>query len=58
MTIEIKKFLERKMVESKGVTFGKFNHDGVKSAKGNKLQSFGFQFLKRNFDENLVLCLA
>ena len=58
MTTEIKKVLERKLVESKGFLFGKFNHNGVKSAKGNKLHSFGLQFVKGNFDENMVLSLG
>ena len=30
----------------------------MKSAKGTKLQSFGFQFVKVNSDENLMLCLG
>ena len=38
MTTEIKKVLERKLVERKGVPFRKFNHDGVKSTKGTKCQ--------------------
>ena len=46
ITTESKKFIERKLVESKGIPFGQFKHDGVKSLKGNKLQSFGFQFMK------------
>ena len=45
-------------MDSKGIPFGKFNHNGVNSAKGTKFQSFGFQFVKGNFDENLVLCLG
>ena len=58
MTTEIKKVIEIKLVESKGVQFGKFNHDGVNSTMGTKWQSFGFQFVKINFEKNLVLCLG
>ena len=58
MKTEIKKVIERKLLESKGIPFGQLNHDRVKSAKGTKLKSFGFQFVKGNFDENLVLCLG
>ena len=50
--------IEEKLKESKGFQFGQFNHDGVKSAKGTKLQSFGLQFVQGNFDQNLVLCLG
>ena len=44
-------------MESKGITFGKFIHDRLKSAKSSKLQSFGFQCAKESFVKNSVLCL-
>ena len=58
MTCEIKQVIKENLEKSKGTLFGQCNYDGVKSAKSAKLQSFGLQFVKVNFDKNLVLCLG
>ena len=43
---EIKQVIKEKLEESQGITFNYCNHDGVESAKGKKLQSFGLKFFK------------
>ena len=55
MKTEMKKVIERKLVEIMVVPFGQFNHDRVKSVNGDKFQSFSFQFVKVDFERNLVL---
>ena len=58
MMREIKKVIKEKLEESKATSFGQHNYDGAKSAKVTNLQLFRSQFVKGNFNKNLVLCLG